>query len=337
MAKKPINTVNESSREHDKRADKERIWADLVAEFPELETAKEDERKRVVKGEMGTGIAPERRKQRDMFVADIVDFAIKDGVHGMTAPFFSLSKTPDKSIWRWESQDGKRKVEVVPSVLGRATIWDADILIYITSQIMEGINRGREDITRTVEFALYDYFMAVDKPGSGSDYKEVVNALQRLQGSIITTNIATGGKSQVRGFGFISEWKVTQEIPSEKKIITVSVTISEWLFNAIQSKEVLTINPDYFRMKGGVERAVYRFGRARCGHQGIFKIGIKKLYEQLGTRATWKEFSRALRQVVEKNSLPDFTLQMKDENLTFLSRNKKELLKALTGVKNNGR
>jgi len=54
-----------------------------------------------------------------------------------------LATKPDKTIWHWESKDGNRAITVTPSVLGRATQFDKDLLIYVVSQMTEALNRER--------------------------------------------------------------------------------------------------------------------------------------------------------------------------------------------------
>jgi hypothetical protein len=93
-------------------------------------------------------LLPDRHPVRDFFLADLVDWALKDDRHSMEHPMFSLSKKPDKRIRRYEHND--ISVTITPSVLGLATIWDKDILLYCISVLMEGLNQGRKDVSRTV-------------------------------------------------------------------------------------------------------------------------------------------------------------------------------------------
>src|SRR6516225_10760514 len=92
-------------------------------------------------------LAPDRHPNRDFFVADILDWALKDDRASMEHPMFSLAKKPDTRIKRYEHNGVS--VTITPSVLGIATIWDKDILIYTVSQLVEALNRG-QPISRTV-------------------------------------------------------------------------------------------------------------------------------------------------------------------------------------------
>lgn len=51
------------------------------------------------------------------------------------------------------------------------------------------------------------------------------------------------------GFGIIDRWKIIEKSPTDERMIAVEVTLSEWLYNAVQAFEVLTIHQDYFRLR----------------------------------------------------------------------------------------
>ncbi len=89
------------------------------------------------------------------FVCDLQNYSFKDDIASMEAPIFSLSTQEDKQIWVWTSDDGKKTVEVAPSVYGRATVFDKDVLIFAASQLMAGINKG-EIPSKTIRFKARD-------------------------------------------------------------------------------------------------------------------------------------------------------------------------------------
>ncbi|HJU10857.1 MAG TPA: replication initiator protein A [Candidatus Binataceae bacterium] len=72
-------------------------------------------------------LAPDRHPNRDFFVADILDWALKDDRHSMEHPMFSLSKKPDHRIRHYERNGFHVTVKLGAD--GMATIWDKDILI----------------------------------------------------------------------------------------------------------------------------------------------------------------------------------------------------------------
>lgn len=46
-----------------------------------------------------------RPPNRDFFLADLFDYALKDDGASMEAPIFTLSTKPDLSVLEWRSQD----------------------------------------------------------------------------------------------------------------------------------------------------------------------------------------------------------------------------------------
>ncbi len=88
---------------------------------------------------------------------------------------------------------------------------------------------------------MYDYLVSTNKRVGGKEYLRLQDALERLRGTSIKTNIMTGGERVKEGFGIVDSWKIIEKAPDDDRMIGVEVTISKWLFNAVQAREVLTI------------------------------------------------------------------------------------------------
>ena len=278
------------------------------------------------------GLVKVRHPNRDFFLADLFDYALKDDGASMEAPIFTLATKPDLSIWEWRSKDESKYVKVAPSVLGRATQHDKDVLIYVCSQMVAGLDRGREDAkNRTVRFTVYDFLVTTNRQTSGEGYRLLQEAFERLRGTSITTDIRTGGQRVKQGFGLIDEWQIVEKSPTDERMIAVEVTLSRWLFHAIQAFEVLTIHPDYFRLRKPLARRLYELARKHCGHQTQWKIGLALLQAKSGSKSTLKEFRRAVRAIEADNSLPEYRLVLNDDDdtVTFHARDAKKLLASL--------
>lgn len=273
------------------------------------------------------GLLPVHHPNRDFFLCDLFDYAMKDDGVSMEAPIFTLATKPDTKIWHWESKDKSRAVTVTPSVLGRATQHDKDLLIYVVSQITEALNRGREDAAhRTVRFRVYDYLVSTNKSVGGKEYLRLQDALERLRGTSIKTNIMTGGERVKEGFGIVDSWKIIEKSPNDDRAIGVEVTLSKWLFNAVQAHEVLTISNDYFRLRKPLERRLYELARKHCGHQDSFTISVELLQEKCGSQSSPREFRRMLKQIVEDDLLPEYTLIVDWEQGQVVMQNRKKVL-----------
>ena len=272
-------------------------------------------------------LLPARHVERDFFLCDVFDYALKDDGVSMEAPIFTLSTKPDLSVWHWCSQDGSREVTVTPSVQGRATQFDKDVLIYVVSQMTEALNRDRPDAkNRTVRFTVYDYLISTNKPTGGKEYQRTELALERLRGTSIKTNIKTGGQRTREIFGIIERAKIVEKSPEDERMVAVEVTLSEWLFNAIQAHEVLTIHRDYFRLRKPLERRLYELARKHCGHQTMWSIGLELLQEKAGSKCSLREFRRMVREVVEADTLPDYRMILDDtDKVVFYVKNPRRL------------
>ena len=278
------------------------------------------------------GLVKIRHPNRDFFLADLFDYALKDDGASMEAPIFTLSTKPDLSIWQWTSKDGNKSVKVAPSVLGRATQHDKDVLIFVVSQMTEALNRGRDDAkNRTVRFTVYDFLVTTNRQTSGEGYRLLQDAFERLRGTSITTDIRTGGERVKQGFGLIDEWRIIEKSKSDERMIAVEVTLSRWLYNAVQAFEVLTIHPDYFRLRKPLARRLYEIARKHCGHQTEWTIGLELLQEKAGSKSTLKEFRRAVRSIQTDDSLPEYRLLLtNDDKVRFYVRDGARLVRGIS-------
>ena len=254
-------------------------------------------------------LLPVRHIDRDFFLCDLFDYALKDDGVSMEAPIFTLATKPDVSEWHWESKDGSKAITVTPSVKGRATQFDKDVLIYVVSQMTEALNRGRPDANnRTVRFTVYDYLVSTNKAINGRSYERLSETFERLRGTTLKTNIQTGGTRTREIFGLIERAKIVEKSPKDQRMVAVEVTLSEWLFNAVQAHEVLTLHPDYFRLRKPLERRVYELARKHCGHQTTWSISLELLQDKAGSKCSLREFRRMVRGIIDADTLPSYRL-----------------------------
>lgn len=257
-------------------------------------------------------LLPLRHEQGDMFVCDIFDAAPKGDAASMEHPIFSLATKPDTKIRTYESPDGKSFVKVTPSVEGLATVMDRDILIYCISQVMAGLNDGRQ-ISKTLRIRAYDMQLATNRGTDGRGYEQLKSALERLRGTMISTNITTDGEEQWENFGLIEKSKIVRQT-REGRMQELEITLSDWVFNAIRGREVLTLSKKYFQLRKPLERRLYELARKHCGMQDVWRIGIEKLHAKTGSGSTLKEFKRMVSAIIkadqEHGHMPDFNFEL---------------------------
>lgn len=265
-------------------------------------------------------LLPNRLDQGDFFVCDIFDAAPKGDMASMEHPIFSISTKPDRRVRRYEN--GDNFVEIIPSVKGLATVHDRDVLIFCISHLMAALN-NQKSVSQIVRFKAYDMLKATNRMTNGQAYEGLVSALIRLRGTIITTNIITGDQEVTRGFGIIESFEIVRNMRAGR-MQEVEIKLSDWVFNAIRHKEVLTLHRDYFRLRKPLERRIYELGRKHCGMKPSWKIGLERLQEKCGSTSTMKEFRRLVQKIVNEDKthshMPDYALSFVDDMITFTNR-----------------
>lgn len=265
-------------------------------------------------------LLPDRMQQGDFFVCDIFDAAPKGDMASMEHPIFSIATKPDRHIRRYES--GQNFVEITPSVKGLATVHDRDVLIYCISQCIAALNEERE-VSPTIRFKAYDLLTATNRGTDGRGYEQLKAALERLKGTTITTNIITGGKEELDGFGLIDRFKIVRET-RDGRMQEVEIRLSDWVFNAIRSREVLTLHRDYFRLRKPLERRIYELARKHCGAQKEWRIGLGKLQAKCGSSSTEKEFRRLVSNIAKQDEqfghMPDYAVWIEGDLVVFTNR-----------------
>ncbi len=258
-----------------------------------------------------------RRKhaQKDLFVCDILDATLKDDDRSMEHPFFSLSKNPNKGIKEYKARNGDY-IKFTPSILGMATIFDKDILIFAMSQIMAKINTGEEP-SQTIQFSAYDLLVSTERRTDGRSYERLKSAFERLKGTTITTCMLTGGEEITEGFSLIDYWKIIRE-GRDGRMEGLEMKLSDWLYNAILAKEVLTISPDYFRLGKPLERRVYELCRKHCGNQQKWTIGLELLKKKTGSSSSLKKFREFINDIIKSDHIPDYQIYFDDDKKDLL-------------------
>ena len=269
-------------------------------------------------------LIPERHPQHDLFICDVADAVLKDVMAHMEHPFYSLSKKPETSVRRYE-QNGNW-IEITPSVKGLATIYDKDLLIYCISQIMAKLKRG-EKVSQRVRINSHDLLIFTNRGTAGKDYKALVEALDRLEGTRIRTNIITGDEEQIDGFGLIEASSIRRKHGLDGRLLYCEVKLSDWVFNAIHHNEVLTLHRDYFRLRRPIERRLYELARKHCGSQVSWKASVDVLLKKSGSKASEKEFRRSLRELAASDHLPDYRVTF-DEKIGMVTFENRGTMKA---------
>jgi plasmid replication initiation protein len=272
-------------------------------------------------------LPPRGDHQPDLFAANFADIPIRDQRDTMERPFFSLAKKPRFAPIEYKVGDVWVEVSANPK-FGLATIWDADILIWASTQVTEAIDRGLTP-SRVIQFHPHNMLKSIRRMAGGEHYRRLRAALDRLTHTAVRTNIRAEGKHKTASFHWLESWtELTDEKTGEP--LGITLTLPDWLFDGIRMKGgVLTIHEDYFLLTGGIERWLYRVARKHAGQQEHgWQFTMRQLYEKSGASSRFSDFAIDVRKVVESDSLPEYTsiLHKNEEGEEIIHFLKRDLL-----------
>src|ERR1700730_13829568 len=145
------------------------------------------------------------REQLYLFRALPGDLAARDAQDLMAYPFFSLAKS--KRTVPIDFRAGKITIRVgaVPEHV-MATIWDAVVLIWAASQIVEARDGGLKT-SRLMAATPHEILTFVGRGTSARDYDRLKAALDRLQSTTVLTSLRQPDQRRRHRFSWIHEWK----------------------------------------------------------------------------------------------------------------------------------
>jgi plasmid replication initiation protein len=246
------------------------------------------------------------REQLELFRALPGDLAPRDAQDLMAYPFFSLAKTHRTTPIDFRMNEIAIRVEAVPEH-GMATIWDADVLIWAASQIVEardaGLRTSRLMVTTPREILTFI------RRGTGArDYHRLKAALDRLQSTTVATSLRQTTERRMHRFSWINEW--TERADVHGNADGIDLIMPDWFYRAVLDDAlVLTIDADYFGLTGGLERWLYRLVRKHAGRQrGGWRFDFRHLHVKSASLSPFKRFAFELRDIARRQPLPGYRL-----------------------------
>lgn len=246
------------------------------------------------------------RNQLELFRALPGDLAPRDAQDLMAYPFFSLAKTKRVVPIDFRAGAISIRVEAVPEH-GMATIWDADVLIWAASQIVEARDTGLKT-SRLMAATPYEILTFVGRGTSARDYDRLKAGLDRLQSTTVLTSIRQPAERRRHRFSWINEWKET--VDANGRPLGLELILPDWFYTGvIDDALVLTIDRAYFNLTGGLERWLYRLVRKHGGRQeGGWSFDLVHLHAKSGSLSPLKHFAYDVRQIVQRQTLPGYQL-----------------------------
>jgi plasmid replication initiation protein len=264
----------------------------------------------------------------ELFRALPGDLAPRDAQDLMAYPFFSLAKTPRTAPIDFKAGEIAIRVEATAEH-GMATIWDADVLIWAASQIVEARDAGLRP-SRLMAATPYEILTFIGRGVGARDYQRLKAALDRLQSTTVATTIrqpplsaprraqsssqnspTPAGGRRMHRFSWINEWKETADAAGRP--YGLELILPDWFFaGVIDHALVLTIDRAYFGLTGGLERWLYRLVRKHGGRQsGGWVFDFRHLHAKSGSLSRFSDFALDLRRLAGRQALPGYVLRVR--------------------------
>lgn len=247
-------------------------------------------------------------RQLDLFRPIAGDIAPRDAQDLMSWPFFSLAKSKRVAPILFRMGDVSIHVEATPEH-GMATIWDADILIWAASQIVEANDAGLPT-SRLIAATPYDILTFTRRGTGKASYERLRAGLDRLQSTTIATSIRQTTQRRRHRFSWINEWR--ERLDGQGRALGIEMIVPDWFYAGVLDHAlVLTIDRTYFSLTGGLERWLYRICRKHGGRQEHgWSFDVAHLHLKSGVLSPLKRFSFELRDIVRRQPLPGYRLTL---------------------------
>ena len=246
------------------------------------------------------------RSQLELFRAMPGDVAVRDAQDLMAYPFFALGKSRRMIPIHFEARQVVICVEGTAEH-GIATIWDADVLIWAASQIVEARD-AQLPTSRLIAATPYEILRFTGRGTSLRDYQRLRSALDRLQSTTVATSLRQPSSRRLHRFSWLNEW--TERTTSDGRSLGLELILPDWFYTGIpDSTLVLTIDRAYFGLSGGIERWLYRLVRKHAGHQAAgWRFDIRHLHAKSGSLARFSDFAIDIRRIAIQQALPGYEL-----------------------------
>jgi plasmid replication initiation protein len=261
------------------------------------------------------------REQMEVVTLDVEKYAFRRTLVTFEHPFFSMAH--ERGVvtrdYKLKNKHGDVFIDVTSSHHGMPTVYDQDVLVFCLSQLAAMQKQG-EPISQLVRFTGYSILTALGWSTGGKDYERLRDALDRLRGMEIKTNIPSEKNSTerlVKTFTLITDWgaKVHADTGHMEYI---EVGLSRWLFAAAVTGNLKSVHEGYFRLTPLAKR-VYELCRKHCGEQAKWEISVKQLHHKSGSGSLLKVFRSRLKALCADENFPGYSLAYRPDDFLVVT------------------
>ena len=129
----------------------------------------------------------------------------------------------------------------------------------------------------------------------------------------MATSLRQTNERRMHRFSWINEW--TERADAHGNADGIDLIMPDWFYRAVLDDAlVLTIDPAYFSLTGGLERWLYRLVRKHAGRQRTgWRFDFRHLHIKSASLSPFKRFAFELREIARRQPLPGYRLVVERE------------------------
>jgi len=254
-----------------------------------------------------------------VYLAEFMSCALKDIVGSMEYPLYQLQNNKNNLLMEKTFKYKGVTIELSSGKHGLPTMKDKTVLVFIVSQLMQlkndkALAKDGGVVGRKISFQAKDCSDFTNRSGCGKGNEALWLALERLQGTTMKSNVSFGKnsdiESEIRGQSLLGEYKIRRyKNDPQRRLDSVEVEVSSWIYNAVMTDNVLTLSPRYFDLSP-TEQRIYELARKHAGEKQEFAFKFDTLYLKSGCENTKAKFRYQLRTICKTDDMPDYFIRM---------------------------
>ena len=207
-------------------------------------------------------------------------------------------------------------IEITPGATGLPTMRDKDVLIYCVSWLANALfDERHKDLSRNLRFTARDFLDFSKRGIGGAQYDGLAQALDRLAGSKITTNIRPPDEIKKCGDSF-NLIRYETERDRDGRIDAVRIELPERLYHcATDWTQVCAMHPDYFSLTP-LHRLIYMLAKIQCGEWQPWVVSLNELHRLTGCSSPLRKFKNSVQGLLTDNAIPEYRIEMDVQEMT---------------------
>jgi plasmid replication initiation protein len=206
--------------------------------------------------------------------------------------------------------------EITPSATGLPTVRDMDVLMFCVSWLANALfDERHKDFSCNLRFTARDFLDFSKRGIGGAQYDGLAQALDRLAGSKITTNILPPDEIKECGDSF-NLIRYEAERDRDGRIDAVSIELSERLYHyATDWTQVCAMHTDYFSLTP-LHRLIYMLAKIQCGEWQPWVVSLNELHRLTGCSSPLRKFKNSVQGLLTDNAIPEYRIEMDAQEMT---------------------